>query len=149
MVVERGDVGGVGGIGGECANHLLYHRRMLRCLYREGCCSVKVQLRLEAIFKMGGGPSRQVGLGVEWRCEGGVRPVDTNISYSMLHGSSFVRNRSGQYELRYILEEEAKVLNHEVFHCCLWASHTAFMVATCVDHVARGAVRWSTDHFSN
>ena len=56
VVVERGDVGGVGGIVGD----------------QKGCWSVGVQLWLDALAKMGGSPSRQVGLGVEWQGEGGV-----------------------------------------------------------------------------
>ena len=49
----------------------------------------------------------------------------------------------------YVLEKEAKVLDHEVFSRRLWAPHTAFMVAACGDHVARWAVRWSVYHFSD
>ncbi len=49
----------------------------------------------------------------------------------------------------YVLEEEAKIFNHGVFSCRLWASHAAFVVAACGDHVARGAVRWATYHVAN
>jgi len=89
-----------GEIVGECVYHLLCHRRMLRWLYRESCWSVGVQLRLNAIARMEGGPIRQGGLGVEWWGEGGVQPVGTSISCLMLHGSSFVGNRSDQCGLR-------------------------------------------------
>ena len=100
VMVERGDVGEVVGMGGECVDHLLYHRQMRRWLYWEGCWSVGVQLRLDVNARMGGGPICQVGLGVEWRGEGGVQPVGYNISCSMLHKSSFVGNRSNQCGLR-------------------------------------------------
>ena len=67
VLVERGDVGVVMEVvGGVCANRRLYHYRMLRWLYPKDCWSVGVQLRLDAIAKMGGDPSRQAGLGVEW-----------------------------------------------------------------------------------
>ena len=49
----------------------------------------------------------------------------------------------------YILEKETEVLNQEVFPRRFWAPHTAFMVAACSDHGARGAVRWSAYHFSD
>ena len=97
MVVERGNVGRVGGILGECVSHLLCHGWMLCWFYWEGCWSVGVQLRLDVLARMGGGYSCQVGLGVEWLGEEGVKPVDTNISFLMLHESSFVGNRGGQY----------------------------------------------------
>ena len=50
---------------------------------------------------------------------------------------------------RYVLEEEVKIFNHEVFPCCLWATRTAFVVTACCDHVARGTVVRSADHFSD
>ena len=49
----------------------------------------------------------------------------------------------------YILEKEMEVFDHEVFSRRLWAPHTAFMVATCGDHVAQGAVEWSAYHFAD
>ena len=101
VLVERGDVGVVMEVmGGGCANRCLYHYRMLRWLYPKDCWSVGVQLRLDAIAKMGGGPSRQAGLGVEWRGEEGVQPVGTSTFRSMLHGSSFVGSRIDQCGLR-------------------------------------------------
>ena len=45
-----------------------------------------------------------------------------------------------------VLEEKAKIFNHEVFPRCLRASHAALVIAACSDHVARGAVGWSTYH---
>ena len=48
-----------------------------------------------------------------------------------------------------VLEEKAEIFNHEVFPCCLRASHAALVIAACSDHVARGAVGWSTYHFPN
>ena len=89
----------------ECVNRRLYHYRMLRCLYREDCWSVVVQLQLDAIAKMGGGPSRQAGLGVEWRGEEGVQPVGTSTFRSMLHGSSFVGSHIDQCGLKVCLEK--------------------------------------------
>ena len=62
----------------------------------------------------------------------------------VLHGAKSVNLDCG-----YILKKEMKVLDHEVFSRRLWAPHTAFMVAACGDHVARGAVRWSAYHFSD
>ena len=49
----------------------------------------------------------------------------------------------------YVLEEESDIFNHEVFPGCLWATHTALMVAACRDHVAGGAIGWSSYHFSD
>ncbi len=49
----------------------------------------------------------------------------------------------------YVLKEESEIFNHEVFPRCLWAAHTAFMVAACSNHVARGTVGWSVYHFAN
>ena len=73
VLVERGDVGVVMEVVvGGCADRRLYHYRMFRCLYREDCWSVVVRLPLDAIAKMGGDPSRQAGLEVEWRGEEGV-----------------------------------------------------------------------------
>ena len=48
---------------------------------------------------MGECPSCQVDLEVEWRGGGGVRPVGTSTSCSMLHEYSFVGSRIGQSEL--------------------------------------------------
>jgi len=39
-----------------------------------------------------------------------------------------------------VLEEKAKIFNHEVFPRCFRASHAALVIAACGDHVARGAV---------
>ncbi len=47
------------------------------------------------------------------------------------------------------MEEETEILNHEVFPCCLWTAHTAFMVAACGNHVARGTIGWSLYNFAN
>ncbi len=52
-------------------------------------------------------------------------------------------------DLGYFLEEETEILNHEVFSCCLWTSHTAVMVAACGNHVAGGTIGWSLYHFAN
>ena len=46
-----------------------------------------------------------------------------------------------------VLEEKAKIFDHEVVPHCLRASHAALVIAACSDHVARGAVEWSTYHF--
>ena len=46
-----------------------------------------------------------------------------------------------------VLEEKAKIFNHDIFPHCLRASHAALVIAACSDHVARGAVGWSTYHF--
>ena len=73
---------------------------MFRWLYQQDCWSVGVQLRLDAIAKMGGDPSRQAGLEVEWRGEEGVRPVGTSTFRLMLHGSNFVGSRIDQCGLR-------------------------------------------------
>ena len=100
VVVEMGGVGGVGVIVGECVNHLLCHWMMYHWLYWKGCWSVGVQLQRDAFTRMGGGPSHQADLGVEWRGGGDVSPFGTNISRLMLHESSFVGNCSGRFELR-------------------------------------------------
>ena len=49
----------------------------------------------------------------------------------------------------YVLKEESEIFNHEVFPRCLWAAHTAFMVAACSNHVAGGTIGWSSYHFYN
>ena len=46
-----------------------------------------------------------------------------------------------------VLEEKAKIFNHEVFSRCFRASHAALVIAAFGDHAARGAVRLSTYHF--
>ena len=48
-----------------------------------------------------------------------------------------------------LLEEKAKIFNREVFPRCLRASHTTLVITACGDHVARGAVGWSTYYFPN
>ena len=73
---------------------------MFHWLYWEGCWSVDVQLRHNAFARIGESPSHWVNLGVEWRGEGGVQLIGTNISCLVLHESSFVENRDGQYELK-------------------------------------------------
>ena len=59
VLVERGDGDVVmGEVRMGCSNCRLCHYWMFRCLYREGCWSVVVQLRLDAIARMGEDPSR-------------------------------------------------------------------------------------------
>ena len=106
VLVERGGEDVVmGGVEMGCVNRRLYHYRMFRCLYREDCWSVVVRLPLDAIAKMGGDPSRQAGLGVEWLDGEGVQPVGTNTFRSMLHGSSFVGSHIDQCGLKVRLEK--------------------------------------------
>ena len=93
-----------GGIVGGCVRYLLFHCGGGHCLYWEGCWVRGVQLQCDVFARMGEVPSRQVGGGVEWRGEGGVRRVDTSISHVMLCGSSFVGNRGGQCGLWVRLE---------------------------------------------
>ncbi len=49
----------------------------------------------------------------------------------------------------YVLKEESEIFDHEVFSGCLWAAHTALMVAACSNHVAGGTIGWSLYHFAN
>ena len=100
VVVGGGGVGQGGGIVEECGNHPRCHRQVVHWLCWEGCWSVGVQLRHAVFARMGEVPIRQVGLGVEWWGEGGVRPVGANISHSMLRGSSFGGSRGGQCGLK-------------------------------------------------
>ncbi len=91
-----GGVNGVGGIVGGCASgHPLRRLWMFRHRYRGGQGSVGVQLRRNALARMGGGPSLQANLGVVWRDGGDVRPIDTNTSYLTPHESSFAGSRIG------------------------------------------------------
>ena len=106
VLVERGGEDVVmGGVKMGCVNRRLYHYRMFRCLYREDCWSVVVRLPLDAIAKMGGDPSRQAGLELEWLDGEGVQPVGTNTFRSMLHGSSFVGSHIDQCGLKVCLEK--------------------------------------------
>ena len=88
-----------------------------------------------------------------WKRRGGVKealdqlaPVFLVRSFMnpVLQGAISVNLNCG-----YVPEKEAEVLDHEVFSRRLWAPHAAFMVAACGDHVARGAVRWSANNFSD
>jgi len=94
---------GVEGVVGGCVNHLLCRLWMFRHRSWGGHWSVGVQLRRDALARMGGGPSHQVDLGVVWRGGGGVQPFVTNTSRSMLRESSFAGSHIGRSELWLIL----------------------------------------------